>query len=80
MSLFKSIDAPISAAEEGKGRFHYGITDEIRQERREQLLAATLSTVKDAAVDQFQLDPLSSIAVLGNVGALKEFKLYQPSN
>lgn len=47
LRLFQSIDAPISRRGEAAWNFDYGITDHMRQERRERILNTSLTDVKD---------------------------------
>lgn len=49
ISVFQNVDAPISVNEEGMGRFLYGIDEEMRQKRREQLLDVTKDQVREVA-------------------------------
>lgn len=49
ISVFQNVDAPISVNEEGTGRFLYGIDEEMRQKRREQLLDVTKNQVREVA-------------------------------
>ncbi|KAG0245482.1 Mitochondrial presequence protease [Actinomortierella wolfii] len=49
LSIFQKMDTPISPAEEGIVNFSEGITDEMRQRRREQLLKVSCGDVKEAA-------------------------------
>ncbi|KAF9903247.1 Mitochondrial presequence protease [Linnemannia zychae] len=65
LSLFQRMDAPVSAAEEGMVVFTEGITDEMRQTRREQLLKVTSADVKDVAL-RYLLDQPSSHCILGD--------------
>lgn len=64
LSIFQRMDAPISAAEEGMVVFTEGITDEMRQTRREQLLKVTSEDVKDVA-SRYLLNQPSSHCILG---------------
>ncbi|KAF9395252.1 Mitochondrial presequence protease [Podila verticillata] len=64
LSIFQRMDAPISAAEEGMVVFTEGITDEMRQTRREQLLKVTSEDVKDVA-SRYLLGQPSSHCILG---------------
>ncbi|KAG0045725.1 Mitochondrial presequence protease [Gryganskiella cystojenkinii] len=64
LSLFQKMDAPVSAAEEGMIVFTEGITDEMRQTRRELLLKVTSADVKDAAT-RYLLNQPSSSCILG---------------
>ncbi|KAF9365783.1 Mitochondrial presequence protease [Mortierella sp. NVP85] len=59
------MDAPVSAAEEGMVVFTEGITDEMRQTRREQLLKVTSKDIKEAA-SRYLLDQPSSHCILGD--------------
>ncbi|KAF9431589.1 Mitochondrial presequence protease [Entomortierella beljakovae] len=65
LSLFQRMDAPVSAAEEGMVVFTEGISDEMRQTRRERLLKVTSEDVKEAAA-RYLLDQPSSHCVLGD--------------
>ena len=49
ISVFQSIDAPKAVNQEGMGRFLSGITDEMRQKRREELLDVTKEQVRQVA-------------------------------
>ncbi|CAO3597204.1 unnamed protein product [Absidia cylindrospora] len=49
LSIFQGIDAPQSVSDEGMLQFVYGISDEMRQWRREQLLAVTQADVRQVA-------------------------------
>lgn len=49
ISVFQNVDAPTSVNEEGMGRFLYGIDEETRQKRREQLLDVTKDQVREVA-------------------------------
>ncbi|PFH57559.1 hypothetical protein XA68_14865 [Ophiocordyceps unilateralis] len=49
ISVFQSLDAPQSVSKEGMARFIFGLTEEMRQRRREQLLDVTGEQVKEAA-------------------------------
>ncbi|SPN98977.1 related to metalloprotease 1 [Cephalotrichum gorgonifer] len=49
LSVFQRIDAPQSVNEEGMGHFTYGITDEMKQTRRELLLDVSREQVRDVA-------------------------------
>ncbi|KAF9114277.1 Mitochondrial presequence protease [Mortierella sp. AM989] len=65
LSLFQKMDAPVSAAEEGMVVFTEGITDEMRQTRRERLLKVTSTDVKEVA-SRYLLNRSSSHCVLGD--------------
>ncbi|SCU91938.1 LAFA_0F06832g1_1 [Lachancea sp. 'fantastica'] len=49
LTIFQQVDAPISPSSEGVTEFTYGITDDMRQRRREQLLDVSLADVRNAA-------------------------------
>lgn len=49
ISVFQGLDAPKAVNEEGMGQFMYGITEEMKQKRREQLLDVTRDQVRDVA-------------------------------
>ncbi|KAG0315679.1 Mitochondrial presequence protease [Dissophora globulifera] len=65
LSIFRTMDAPISARKEGMVLFSEGITDEMCQVRREQLLRVTSADVKEVA-DRYLLDQKYSQCVLGD--------------
>ncbi|KAF4589627.1 Mitochondrial presequence protease [Ophiocordyceps camponoti-floridani] len=49
ISVFQKVDAPVSVNKEGMARFVFGITEEMKQRRREQLLDVTREQVREAA-------------------------------
>ncbi|KAH6854257.1 Metalloenzyme, LuxS/M16 peptidase-like protein [Chaetomium sp. MPI-CAGE-AT-0009] len=49
ISVFQGVDAPRAVNEEGMSNFVYGITEEMKQTRREQLLDVTKDQVRDVA-------------------------------
>lgn len=49
ISVFQSVDAPKAVNSEGMGRFLSGITEEMKQKRREQLLDVSKSQVQEVA-------------------------------
>ncbi|KAG0296011.1 Mitochondrial presequence protease [Dissophora globulifera] len=65
LSIFQTIDAPISTGEEGMVVFSYGITDEMCQVHREQLLRVTSADVREVA-DRYLLDQKYSHCVIGD--------------
>ncbi|KAK3805196.1 MAG: peptidase M16C associated-domain-containing protein [Benniella sp.] len=65
LSIFQRMDAPVSAPEEGLVVFTEGITDEMRQTRREQLLKVKSEDIKEAA-SRYLLDQPSSHCILGD--------------
>ncbi|KAJ2787294.1 Mitochondrial presequence protease [Coemansia interrupta] len=68
LSVFGDLDAPLSAADEGMAYFTAGITDDMRQERREMFRATTAEDLKDVA-QRYLASPeaaaASSVAVIG---------------
>jgi Zn-dependent M16 (insulinase) family peptidase len=57
LSVFQSVDAPQAVSDEGSARFHYGVSDEMMQERRERLLDVTKEQVSEVA-QQYIVDTL----------------------
>lgn len=49
ISVFQAVDAPKAVNQEGMGKFLSGITEEMRQKKREQLLDVSKDQVKEAA-------------------------------
>ncbi|KAK0635305.1 Metalloenzyme, LuxS/M16 peptidase-like protein [Bombardia bombarda] len=49
ISVFQGVDAPRAVNEEGMGNFLYGLTEEMKQQRREQLLDVTKDQVREVA-------------------------------
>jgi Zn-dependent M16 (insulinase) family peptidase len=49
ISIFQGVDAPKAVNQEGMNTFVYGITEEMKQARREQLLDVTKDQVRDVA-------------------------------
>ncbi|KAK9764184.1 Mitochondrial presequence protease [Basidiobolus ranarum] len=66
LSIFGKMDAPVSASQEGMTYFTTGLSDDMRQKRREALLSVTSNDVKEAA-EKYLKGHMSnsSIAVLG---------------
>lgn len=58
ISIFQGVDAPHSVNEEGMGRFLYGVTEEMRQMRREQLLDVSKDQVREVA-QKYVVDALA---------------------
>ncbi|SCW02805.1 LAFE_0F14664g1_1 [Lachancea fermentati] len=63
LTIFQQVDAPISCKSEGSVLFHYGITDDMRQQRREQLLDTTLPDVQRVAEKYLLNKPYFSTVV-----------------
>jgi presequence protease len=49
ISVFQGVDAPRAVNEEGMSNFVYGITEEMKQRRREQLLDVTKDQIREVA-------------------------------
>jgi len=68
LSIFQAVDAPISVSEEGMVTFLNGITDDMRQTRRERLLDVKINDIREAA-NHYLIDRIraqrTAIAVLG---------------
>ena len=56
LSLFQAVDAPTSPMSDGSVEFMYGITEDMRQKTREQLLDVTREDVQRVA-DKYLVDP-----------------------
>ncbi|KAK9465224.1 peptidase M16C associated-domain-containing protein [Lipomyces arxii] len=65
LGIFQGIDAPISADKEGLVLFMNGITDDMRQQRRERLLRVSVEDIKDVAKRYLVDNTDRSTAVLG---------------
>ena len=65
LAVFQQIDAPVSTGRKGADFFRSGITDEMRQVRRERFLDATREQLIAACSRHLSGDVLDSIAVLG---------------
>ncbi|KAK4169157.1 putative mitochondrial presequence protease [Cladorrhinum sp. PSN259] len=59
ISIFQGVDAPRAVNEEGMSNFLYGITDELRQVRRERLLDVTKDQVREVA-QKYLVEPLAT--------------------
>lgn len=63
LTIFQSVDAPVSPRQKGWALFHLGVTDEMRQVRREQLLDVTLADIQDVA-NTYLRDPSEGVDVV----------------
>ncbi|OLY78858.1 Presequence protease, mitochondrial [Smittium mucronatum] len=79
LSLFKDLDSPISVSQEGMQFFNHGITDDMRQKRRDQLFAVTVDDLKRVAKQYLVVSEgqLSSDAIIGNSDGLSLFEFEQ---
>lgn len=71
LTIFQGLDAPISVKSEGNTLFREGITEEMRQKRREQLLDVDVYDVKEAA-EKYLIGQEYSTAVVGNSESVAE--------
>lgn len=71
LSVFQGLDAPRSVSEEGMTRFVSGVTPEMEQVRREQLLDVTKSQVREVA-EKFLINGIAK----GNMAVLGEAKAF----
>lgn len=69
--IFQGVDAPVSVRTEGAAEFGQGITQSMRQQRREAMLAVGLAEVKDAAARY--LVGSGSQAVVGSAALFPEW-------
>lgn len=65
LTIFQSIDAPISVKSEGQALFKEGVTDEMRQTRREQLLDVDITDIKEVA-EKYLINGKPSVALVGD--------------
>ncbi|KAJ2401627.1 Mitochondrial presequence protease [Coemansia sp. RSA 2559] len=71
LSVFGDLDTPLSVSEEGMSYFTTGITDDMRQERREMFFNVSSNDLKDVAAKYLASDDSgaqSSVAVIGEEG------------
>ncbi|TMW58437.1 hypothetical protein Poli38472_009996 [Pythium oligandrum] len=74
LSIFASIDAPKTPSMKGKMSFLRGITNEMRQERREQYLALSKTQLVDVATHYFAVKPPSHVVIVGKESETKELQ------
>lgn len=77
LSIFSSVDAPKTPAGKGKMAFLRGISNDMRQRRREQYLGVTKAQLVDAAQRLFARSEHASVVIVGKDGgdeALREFR------
>ncbi|KAJ2810355.1 Mitochondrial presequence protease, partial [Coemansia furcata] len=68
LSVFGDLDSPLSVSEEGMTYFTTGVTDDMRQERRDQFFEVTANDLKDVAAKYLSPEISSqptSVAVIG---------------
>lgn len=74
LSIFSSIDAPKTPSTTGRMTFLRGITNEMRQARREQYLQLQRQELVDVAQQYFGNPPAATTVVIGKEGNMKEFE------
>ncbi|TPX37139.1 hypothetical protein SmJEL517_g01018 [Synchytrium microbalum] len=74
LGVLKTLDAPLSASEEGMSRFRYGLSDDIRLARRHAVLSTTLDDVERVA-NQYIVGKPHSDAIIGSAEPLEGFKV-----
>jgi presequence protease len=74
LSLFGSLDSPVAPSAKGLAEFKYGLTHEMRQQRRERLMSVQKQDVVEMANKFLAPDRLSSVAVFGSASQGKEFE------
>ncbi|KAI9309488.1 peptidase M16C associated-domain-containing protein, partial [Cunninghamella echinulata] len=70
LSIFKQIDAPVNVSSEGMIQFIHGVSDYMRQIRREQLLKVTQNDIQHVA--NIYLNQQYNTTILGNEKFAKE--------
>ncbi|CAK9439294.1 uncharacterized protein LODBEIA_P34860 [Lodderomyces beijingensis] len=71
LRVFQSVDAPINIASQGATSFFEDISDELRQQRRENFLSTTNSDLVDVAQRYLVGEPQNIITVIGDQELLK---------
>ncbi|KAI5965248.1 CYM1 [Candida pseudojiufengensis] len=66
LRIFQSIDAPINIANQGSSKFFDGISDEMRQERRENFLSTNVQDLRNVTQEFLVENKNNSITVIGN--------------
>ncbi|KAI9296075.1 hypothetical protein K502DRAFT_290083 [Neoconidiobolus thromboides FSU 785] len=76
LSIFQSIDKPISANEEGNNVFYYGLTKEILLNRRQAILNCTINDVHQLAINLLESKNLAKTVIGDSNGQnLNEFQV-----
>lgn len=70
LAIFQSVDAPSHIASQGSSTFLDGVTDELRQERRERFLDVSISDLKDVA-EKYLVPNKEVVTVIGDNEILK---------
>ncbi|DBA05101.1 TPA: hypothetical protein N0F65_000789 [Lagenidium giganteum] len=74
LSLFASIDAPKTPSMKGKMAFMRGITNEMRQQRREHYLRLTRQELVATAQKHFATKPAGNVVIFGKETLMPEFQ------
>lgn len=74
LSIFSSIDAPTSPSHAGRVTFLRGITNEMRQTRREQFLELSRTSLVEVAQRYFATPDAGTTVIVGKEGNVKEFQ------
>lgn len=74
LSIFSSIDSPKTPSMKGKMSFLRGITNEMRQQRREQYLSLDKQQLVDVAQHYFVDKPPSHVVIVGKESETKEME------
>lgn len=72
LAIFQSVDAPSHISSEGSAQFLEGITDEMRQERRERFLDVTLQDLQDVNEKYLVKPAHRAETIIGDVSNLGE--------
>lgn len=70
LAIFQSVDAPSHIASQGASTFLDGVTDELRQERRERFLDVSINDLKDVA-ERYLVPSNEVVTVVGDNEMLK---------
>ncbi|KAG5419369.1 CYM1 [Candida metapsilosis] len=71
LRVFQSIDAPINIASQGATQFFDGISDDLRQERRENFLNTTIQDLQNVTQNYLVNSPNNLATVIGDEALLK---------
>ncbi|RLV95036.1 Mitochondrial presequence protease [Spathaspora sp. JA1] len=71
LRIFQSVDAPINLSSQGSTAFFDGITDELRQQRRENFLSVNSNDLVEVTQKYLLDNQVNSITVIGNNDVLK---------
>lgn len=65
LRIFQSVDAPMNISSQGSNTFFDGITDDMKQQRREHFLETSMKDVQDVFAKYLKL-PKQSVTVIGD--------------